>query len=57
MNTIHTITTAGLLVLTIGWFIVGVIVTSIISFHIGEESRRTNYWDGFRHGKDYGRSL
>ena len=52
MNTIHTMTNAGLLVLTIGWFLVGVIATTMVASHIVDRARRDGYDDGYRHASD-----
>ena len=52
MNTIHTMTNAGLLVLSIGWFLVGVIVTTMVASHIVDRARRDGYHTGYRHASD-----
>ena len=51
MNTIHTMTNAGLLVLTIGWFLVGVIATTMVGSHIVYRGRRDGCDDGYRHAR------
>ena len=52
MNTIHIMTNAGLLVLSIGWFLVGVIVTGMVASHIVDRARCDGYDTGYRHASD-----
>lgn len=53
MNTWHTINTAGLLVLIIGWSLVTFIVTTMAASHFVDRARCQGYRDGYRHADSY----
>jgi glycerol-3-phosphate acyltransferase PlsY len=53
MNTYHTINTAGLLVLTIGWFLIGTLLTSIIAHRFVMRADERGYGQGWQNAADY----
>lgn len=53
MNTWHTINTAGLLTLIIGWSFVTFIATAIAASFFVQRAESRGYYDGYRHADSY----
>jgi len=57
LSNTYTMTNAALLVLTVGWFLIGVIITAMVASHLSLRASDRSYGRGWQNAADYYTSL
>jgi hypothetical protein len=53
MSNTYTMTNAALLLLTAGWFTIGVIITAMVATHITDRAKSRAYNDGWENAHNF----